>query len=398
MASGAVQGITAVNTGNFAEGIEKLTKALTERDAPLWLLERSKGYVRTNQPDLALKDAERALQVAFVRGNRDFMIQAQIRRAIALFRMDRFADADICAFWAIRLVDQVKANDDEGQQKKVDVAGDYTVRLSDVQGSDMGKSSSLEEGLARAMGTSGRSQETSWKTQALTWRLQALKHLEDSPPGHPGRKVTVTDKFPDTNKPVDLEDKVQAVDGEKKTREPLGEALTSDDNLKGVWQQFCAGHAKNFIRSDWYQSDTAVNVDLFVKNASQDFALKPVERSLVLGPLHDKFIRLYPYRKIDYEESKITVKSMKIELVLRKETPGKWPTLQHEKAAPFSNLTLAGPTLNQFCSMLKMSKYVSNPIVVFFCRSFYANSFIGSHLLRTFPITMPIQIIGTTPS
>lgn len=42
---------------------------------------------------------------------------------------------------------------------------------------------------------------------------------------------------------------------------------------------------------------------------------------------------------------------MKIELILKKETPGKWPTLRKEKSEIVDNLALAyfpAPSLNEF--------------------------------------------------
>lgn len=52
-------------------------------------------------------------------------------------------------------------------------------------------------------------------------------------------------------------------------------------------------------------------------------------------------------------ETKVTVKSMKIELVLTKETPGKWPILRKQNAELFDNLALGTtPAFNQFHTLI----------------------------------------------
>ncbi|KAI1760198.1 SGS-domain-containing protein [Hypoxylon sp. FL1150] len=357
-------GVQAVSAGNYADGIDKLSEALKDRPAPLWLLERSKAYLRANKLDLALHDAEEALHVAFERANRDYMIEAQIRRAIAFFRMGHYADADICAFWAIRLVDKAKASEDDGQQKKVDDNGDYIVRIDDVDSEKPNPS----KGLATAMGTGGRSKDYSWKNQAISWRFQALSQLENLPAGHPGRKVTVSEKYPQPSafsstastgaKQKSTGSGDDAAHGKSKTI-PMRDKAPSGTTLEKLWEQFRQVHVKNAIRSSFYQSDTTLTADLFVKNTdASQFSLAADEQKITMG--EKPSIQLYLWGKIKPDETKYTVKPMKIELVLRKETPGKWPMLQRENALPFTKLSSTGPTLDQFTSALAISGY-KNP-------------------------------------
>lgn len=192
----ASDGIELVKHGIYAQGIEKLTQALEERDAPLWLLERSKAYLRTQELDLALHDAEKALKVAFDRAARPLMVEAQLRRAITLYRLGRFADADVCATWTANLLKGARATEDDGQQNKVDENGDYVVTAKEV--ADANKVSK-EEGMAAAMGGGGNSKEKSLQNQSYTWRIQALNAMEKIPAGSPGRKVTVV-KYPTPSK------------------------------------------------------------------------------------------------------------------------------------------------------------------------------------------------------
>ncbi|KAI1135598.1 SGS-domain-containing protein [Hypoxylon sp. FL0543] len=350
----ADRGIKAVNAGKYKEGIEKLTEALKERPAPLWLLERSKAYLRTNDLDLALHDAEQALQVAFQRANRDQMIEAQIRRAIALFRLGRFADADICAFWAIRLVDKAKATEDDGQQNKVDANGEYTVRASEV--TDANKSDK-KEGLAAAMSqtTGGRSKDGALRNQAFSWRVQALTQLEKLPAGHPGRKVNITQKYPDGKhqpaSPAEIDDNNDDSEEVGSKVDPEAWAI--------LYKRFTAAYAANSIRSSFYQTESTINADFFVKNVPADRLTVTAEsQKVVMEPIpnvHPGSIQLHLWGKIKPAETKFTVKSMKIELVLQKETAGKWPMLQREGAEGFTNIagsTKVPPSLEAFTSFL----------------------------------------------
>ncbi|KAI1414441.1 SGS-domain-containing protein [Hypoxylon sp. FL1857] len=355
--SGALadEGVKAVDAGRYKEGIEKLTGALSERPAPLWFLERSKAYLRTNEFHLALQDAEKALQVAYQRANRDLMVEAQIRRAIALFRLGRFADADICAFWATRLLDKAKANEDDGQQKKVDANGEYTVRADEVADANKPDRS---QGLAGAMrDTTARSKHTTLRNQAFSWRIQALSQLEKLPAGHPGRKVNITEKYPkspsdstsvDDDSP---DDSYELVDSQRSKLEP--------ETWKTLYERYTAAYATNSIRSSFYQTESTINADFFVKNVPADhFSVTAESQKVIMGPIpniHPGSIQLHLWGKIKPAEIKYTVKSMKIELVLQKEIAGKWPMLQREGAEGFTNIagsTKVPPSFDAFTSFL----------------------------------------------
>ena len=84
-----------------------------------------------------------------------------------------------------------------------------------------------------------------------------------------------------------------------------------------------------------------------------------------LGPIpntHSGQIHLFLYGKIKPEETTYTVKSMKIELVLKKVTPGKWPTLRGKNSELVDKLALASfppPSFNQFHSYVTSLGFVS---------------------------------------
>lgn len=289
MSALANEGISLVKANKYNEGIEKLTQALKSQRAPMWLIERSKAYLRTNDFELALHDAEHALSIALSRANRDLMIEAQIRRAVTLFRLNRYADTDVCAHWALKLIDGAKASEDDGQQHKVDGNGDYTVSLMEVQDASQAEAQAKKDaGLGAAMSTGGRSKDTSNRNLAFSWRINALTAMEKLEPGAAGRKVTVV-KFPtpsdtppvkiakvQTEKVVEVESDDEPEDPNKPkipqhiidgTEPPEPEGTWTWDN---VWEHFNAEATKRKVRTDWYESDTAVNVSLFVKNVPKD--------------------------------------------------------------------------------------------------------------------------------
>ncbi|KAI0017178.1 SGS domain-containing protein [Xylariomycetidae sp. FL0641] len=353
----ADQGVKAVAAGDYKDGIAKLTEALKERPAPLWLLERSKAYLRTKDFHLALHDAERALRVAFDRANRDQMIEAQIRRAITLFRIGHYADADLCAHWAVRLCEGAKASEDDGQQTKVDDNGDYTARPSDLEDTTKANRS---EGLAAALaGTGARSKETALRNQAITWRLQALTQMNQLPPGHRGRKPTVV-KFPNpSEKPP-----TQVIENEEDMtivkEGPSAPPTSGDDEAslrkawEAMWDTFRAIHLEKSkdIRSSFYQTDSTLNIDFFVKNVpKEEFTVVSQPSTVTMRPIPGIFkdtVVLYLAGNIKPNETKYTVKSMKVELALQKERPGKWPVLRRQNAEVVDSIALSSSPAASF--------------------------------------------------
>ncbi|KAK8017313.1 SGS domain-containing protein [Apiospora rasikravindrae] len=222
----ANDGVDLVKAGKYAEGIEKLTQALKDHAAPMWLLERSKAYLRTQELDLALYDAEKALSIAFSRGSRPLMTEAQLRRAIALYRLGRFADADVCATWTANLLKGARASEDDGQQNKVDENGDYMVTSKEVAEANK---VSKEDGMATALGGGANTKEKSLQNQTYTWRIQALNAMEKTEAGSPGRKVTVV-KYPTPSATPPAQTAKKAPEAPKKTETPPAAAKASTDN------------------------------------------------------------------------------------------------------------------------------------------------------------------------
>ncbi|KAH0343972.1 SGS-domain-containing protein, partial [Aureobasidium melanogenum] len=92
-------GAEALSAGNYAEAIKQYTAALAvSPTSPDYLIKRSTAYQRSSPPDYdsALADANKAVLDAQKRGKRELILQGQLRRAIALFGLERYPDSKFC--------------------------------------------------------------------------------------------------------------------------------------------------------------------------------------------------------------------------------------------------------------------------------------------------------------
>ena len=93
----AARGAAALKASNFAKAITEYSAAIAVQPSAVdHYIKRSTAYQRSSPPELefALRDAEIAVVLAFKRAKRELIAQAQLRRAIALLSLERFADAD----------------------------------------------------------------------------------------------------------------------------------------------------------------------------------------------------------------------------------------------------------------------------------------------------------------
>lgn len=92
-------GAEALGAGDYAEAIKQYTAALSvSPTSPDYLIKRSTAYQRSSPPDYesALADANKAVVNAQKRGKRELILQGQLRRAIALFGLERYPDSRFC--------------------------------------------------------------------------------------------------------------------------------------------------------------------------------------------------------------------------------------------------------------------------------------------------------------
>lgn len=93
MADHAHRGEAALKEGNTDEAIAHFTEALKQSSSPLYYIKRSTAFQRRNSFLQALQDAEAAVVLAVKRAKRELIGQAQLRRAIALYHMEQYANA-----------------------------------------------------------------------------------------------------------------------------------------------------------------------------------------------------------------------------------------------------------------------------------------------------------------
>jgi suppressor of G2 allele of SKP1 len=99
MAAQAALGQAALDKSNYLEAITQYTAALHAfPTSPDYYIKRSMAYQRSSPPnyEAALSDASVAVIAATKRARRELIVQAQLRRAVALYGLKRYADAKFC--------------------------------------------------------------------------------------------------------------------------------------------------------------------------------------------------------------------------------------------------------------------------------------------------------------
>ncbi|KAI9746914.1 MAG: hypothetical protein M1815_004885 [Lichina confinis] len=277
MATRASQGAAALERKDFESAIQHYTFALTEfPTSPDYYIKRSTAFQRSSPPryELALQDAEAAVHNALKRGKRELIATAQMRRAVALFGLRRWADARQCFLWA-------KAKNE--------------------------KEAALAIWLKRVEFELGK--------------------LEDGAEGTEGTVVEIPE--PRSNHT----DKGEVKDGSTKT--------SADSNTTGAPATLESKPVEgvqtpaNKIRHEWYQTSDTVVVTLLAKGVPKDKAAIDIhERSanisfpMPTGSSYDFTLDPF-FGGIDVSESKSSILSTKVELILKKATPGeKWKSLE----------------------------------------------------------------------
>ena len=90
----AARGAAALRAGNFQEAVEQYTAAIAiNSSAPDYYIKRSSAYHRLHNFQEALKDAEIGVSLATKRAKKELVAEAQLRRAIPLFSLERYGDS-----------------------------------------------------------------------------------------------------------------------------------------------------------------------------------------------------------------------------------------------------------------------------------------------------------------
>ncbi|KAL8935626.1 MAG: hypothetical protein Q9216_005332 [Gyalolechia sp. 2 TL-2023] len=279
----AAKGAAALTSKDFLAAVAHYTDAIAANSQAVdYYIKRSTAYTRISPPDhaAAFTDAETALALASRRGKRELIIQAQLRRAIALFSLERYGDSRQCFEW-------VKQMDEKEKSLKI------------------------------------------WEMKLET-KLKALSEDDEK------AKNTVK-QYPEVDIPVQKEVKKSttstAVESDKTTTNGAEQSRKPEHTPKFEGVQTPADK----IRHEWYQTPDNVVVSLFAKGVPKDKATIEIqERSLAISfPLptgSDYDFSLDPlHGEIDIAASAAKVMSTKVEFTLKKSSPGEmWPKLESD--------------------------------------------------------------------
>jgi suppressor of G2 allele of SKP1 len=94
MATQAARGKQLIEEKKFEEAVVALTAALKESPtSPAYLTQRALAYQRNKQYTEALADADAAVVFAHKRAKKELIIDAQVRRGVILYNLERYGDA-----------------------------------------------------------------------------------------------------------------------------------------------------------------------------------------------------------------------------------------------------------------------------------------------------------------
>ncbi|KAF9250599.1 hypothetical protein DTO013E5_5379 [Penicillium roqueforti] len=333
----AAQGDKASAESNYPIAIEHYTHALSELPrAPAYYISRSTAYSRLKPANggpnyqAALEDAEIALQLAKERGNREFILSAQMRRAVSLYQLERYGDAGF--------VFEIIADKTKSEQPLAN-------RSEQVQAA-MGGPGSASKGA-----------RNNYSAQLPIWTAKIQRKLAELPKDDPKCTVSVTEFPSSVYVPTGDEMKAQwkalkagnvGVAGASQTKtqpaepqQPSAEESGSTARLPDSSSAAAVSVAPEKVRHEWYQSQDSVVVTLYAKGIPKDSVAVDLKEDLISlqfplpsGSEYD--FTLDPlYAAINPAESKVSVKGTKIELTLRKQKAGqKWGALEGSATNP----------------------------------------------------------------
>jgi suppressor of G2 allele of SKP1 len=268
----AKKGDAALSASQYKEAVDHYTAALgVNSTAVKYYIGRSTAYQRAQKFPEALADAEIAVVLAHKRATRELIKDAQFRRALALFFLERYGDAEF-------ILNIVKKLDEKEKMLPI-------------------------------------------------WTMKVAAKLKDVPEDDERRKVTVKD-VPDvevpsapaaTPKPVKSE-VAETKEAETPAGAPKSVVPTPANKIKHDWYQSNDSVTVNILAKGVPKDATVVE---FEKDAlSVSFP--------VTGSSSDYHFSADPlYASVDPTESKFRVTPNKVEITLKKAAQGiKWHTLE----------------------------------------------------------------------
>ncbi|EZF36197.1 hypothetical protein TMEN_3754 [Trichophyton mentagrophytes] len=335
----AQKGAKALDNSDFPAAIKWYTKALTVNPhATDYYIKRSTAYSRVKPEDggpklqEALHDADMAVALGIQRARREQIIAGQMRRGIVLYQSERYGDAELI-FQLVR----AKVGQEDDSKK-----GDLRAALA-----------SHENPTA--------SQDKKTRQQLQIWEMKVKSQMAKLESSDEKTKVVVKE-IPDIKVPT--EDELKATyraqlenGGTPSTPDSSGLSSTQEKKDTAAEANPAPSTANppptplpsntlSRTRHEWYQSNDSVVITIYAKGVPKDKADVDIQEtsfsitfplptgsefSFVLDPL---------FAPVDPSSSKFNIMSTKVEVTLRKQSPGrKWATLegtgqQEEKISP----------------------------------------------------------------
>ncbi|KAF2685091.1 SGS-domain-containing protein [Lentithecium fluviatile CBS 122367] len=266
----AARGAAALSASKYDEAIKHYTDAIAANATAVdYYIKRSTAYQRSSKYTEALADAEIAVVLAHKRARRELIKDAQLRRGIALYFVEQYANAD-------HILGIVKKLDEKEKTLQI-------------------------------------------------WNLKISQKLKAIPEDDERRNVTVKD-VPDVELPTS-----------SSTPKPAKSEEKAKETAPAAPKPVVPTPASK-IKHDWYQNNENVTFTLLAKGVPKDKATVEITKdSLSISfPIQDSSDFDYTldpfYAEVDPAQSSYRVLSTKIEVTLRKATPGvKWHSLEGDR-------------------------------------------------------------------
>ncbi|EER41244.1 conserved hypothetical protein [Histoplasma capsulatum H143] len=326
----AQRGAKALAASNFPAAIEHYTRALiVNPHATDYYIKRSTAYSRLRTEDggsngqAALRDAEIAVALGLQRARREQILAGQMRRAISLFQLGRYGDAD----FVFKLV-----------RGKVGPSAVNTMESAMVANSGSATSA-----------TATSKELDIWELKVGNWMRKLEKddeRLRVTVQEFPGIRVPEEAKLKEIFRKQLEENVGMAVGntGAEKKSVNNGKNVSALGNTapEGSQRTSTAPPGANpqapvvtNVRHEWYQTHDTVVVTLYAKGVPKEKADIDIQEDSVsvafpMASGSDFSFNLEPlFSLVDSTASKATVMSTKIEIILRKKQPGqKWGALE----------------------------------------------------------------------
>jgi suppressor of G2 allele of SKP1 len=292
MATQAARGKQLIDEKNFGDAIVAFTAALKESPtSPVYFTQRALAYQRNKQYPEALADANAAVVYAHKRAKKELIVDAQIRRAVILYNLERYGDA----------------------RAVLDVA-----KRMNKDAKEIGTWSAMIAHKVKVLGEEHEKMQVTVK-EVPDLDLEALNINASGPTATQGTAKKVPDHDLDAPKVPGSGTMVSVTNG-------TASGTPSPPAQTPVGQ----------IRYEWYQNNQNVYLTFLAKGVPEDELLfditgRKLKMSFPVAVSNDtfRFVCDPLYANVDIGKCTTRVLPSKVEIVLAKATPAqKWHQLE----------------------------------------------------------------------